>query len=97
TRDSVLALARDWGMKVEERKISIKEVFEAHEKGLLKEAFGTGTAATIAQIIVIGYDNKEYVLPPVEERKFSTKVDEALRAIRKGKMEDKFHWMYKVC
>jgi branched-chain amino acid aminotransferase len=96
TRNTVLTLARDWGMKVEERKVSIKEVFEAIEKGTLKEVFGCGTAATIAQIIGIGHEGKDYALPPVAERKFSTKVDEVLRNIRKGKAEDKFKWMMKV-
>ena len=96
TRDSVLALARDWGMKVEDRKVSLREVAEAYEKGELKEAFGCGTAATIAQIVGIGFEGKDFVLPPVEDRKFSTKVDETLRLIRKGKLEDKMHWMHKV-
>jgi branched-chain amino acid aminotransferase len=96
TRDSVLMLAKDWGYKVEERKVSIKEIIEAHANGELKEAFGCGTAATIAQIIGIGYEGKDYDLPAVEERKFSPKVDETLRRIRKGEMEDKFNWMLKV-
>lgn len=96
TRKSVLALARDWGMKVEERKISISEIVEAHAKGTLTEAFGVGTAATIAQIIGIGYEDKVYDLPAVETRKFSNKIDETLRNIRKGKAEDKFNWMYKI-
>lgn len=96
TRSSVLALARDWGMKVEERKVSIKEVFEAINKGTLKEVFGCGTAATIAQIIGIGHEGKDYALPPVSERKFSPKVDQTLRDIRKGRLEDKHHWMMKV-
>jgi branched-chain amino acid aminotransferase len=96
TRNSVLMLARDWGMKVEERKVSISEVFEAHEKGTLKEVFGCGTAATIAQIIGIGHNGKDYMLPPVNERKFSNKIDETLRNIRKGKHADKFGWMMKV-
>ena len=97
TRDTVLTLAKHWGMKVEERKVSIPEMLEAHRKGLLKEAFGTGTAATIAQIVTIGCDGTDYQLPPVEERKFSTKVDETLRAIRKGKIADEFGWIEKVC
>jgi branched-chain amino acid aminotransferase len=96
TRNSVLALARKWGMPVEERKVSIKEVFEAIDQGTLKEVFGCGTAATIAQIIGIGYNGNDYALPPVADRKFSTKVDETLRAIRKGKTEDTMHWMLKV-
>lgn len=96
TRKSVIELAQSWGMKVEERKVSIKEVFEAHAKGELKEVFGCGTAATIAQIIGIGYEGKDYDLPPVSERKFSNKVDETLRNIRKGKVADTMHWMLKV-
>jgi branched-chain amino acid aminotransferase len=96
TRNSVLALARDWGMKVEERKVSISEVFDAISKGTLQEMFGCGTAATIAQIVGIGQNGKDYVLPPVDKRPFSTKVDETLRAIRKGRAEDKFSWMMKI-
>ena len=96
TRKSVLELARNWGVKVEERKVSIKEVFEAHENGTLKEVFGCGTAATIAQIITIGYNDKDYELAPIADRKFSNKVDEALRKIRKGKIEDKMNWMVKI-
>lgn len=96
TRSSVLTLAREWGMKVEERKVSIAEVFEAQKNGTLKEIFGVGTAATIAHIIGIGYNGKDYDLPPVSERKFAPKVDETLRLIRKGRMEDKNHWMLKV-
>ena len=41
-------------------------------------------------------EGKDYALPPVEERQFSNKVDETLRNIRKGKVEDKFNWMYPV-
>ena len=96
TRRSVLELARSWGMQVEERKIPITEVLEAHANGTLKEAFGVGTAATIAQIIGIGHMDKDYALPPVEQREFSNKIDETLRNIRKGKVEDKFDWMYKI-
>jgi branched-chain amino acid aminotransferase len=96
TRNSVLTLARDWGMKVEERKVSIEEVFNAYDKGQLKEVFGVGTAATVAQIIGIGHNGKDYMLPPVAERKFSTKIDDTLRQIRKGRLPDKFGWMFKV-
>jgi branched-chain amino acid aminotransferase len=97
TRDTVITLAKHWGYQVEERKVSIVEILAAHANGTLKEAFGTGTAATIAQIVTIGYEGKDYQLPPVEERKFSPRVDETLRNIRKGKEEDIFGWMEKVC
>lgn len=96
TRKSVLAIARDWGMKVEERKVSIQEIVEAQNKGTLQEAFGTGTAATIAHISHIGIEDQLFALPDVSMRKFSPKVDAYLRDIRKGKVSDKFGWMYKI-
>src|SRR5438552_823557 len=44
TRDSVLALVREWGMRLSERAISIDEVVDAAWKGTLQEVWGTGTA-----------------------------------------------------
>ena len=96
TRDSVLTLARDWGMKVQERRIAVDEIFDAHARGYLQEAFGTGTAATIAHIAAIGYKGKDYELPPVPQRVFSNKVHRALDDIRHGRAEDKHNWVYKI-
>jgi branched-chain amino acid aminotransferase len=94
TRDSVLTLARDWKMKVQERKISIDEVIDAHKKGTLDEAFGTGTAATIAHISQIGFEGKDYILPDTNGRIFSNRVAQELENIRKGRSEDIHNWMY---
>ena len=96
TRDSVLTIARDWKMKVQERKISVDEVLDAHARGTLNEAFGTGTAATIAHISQIGFEGKEYVLPEVHEQLFSKRVAQELENIRKGRAADIHNWMYKI-
>jgi branched-chain amino acid aminotransferase len=96
TRNSVLHLARHWGMKVEERKISVTELVQALENGMVEEAFGAGTAATIAQIELIGYEGKNYQLPPVSERKFSNKVYQELEGIKRGLIADPFDWMMKI-
>jgi branched-chain amino acid aminotransferase len=96
TRNSVLTLARDWGMKVEERKVEVKEVLEAIKNGTLQEAFGTGTAATIAQIAAIGYGDEQFQLPAIEGRKFSNRVLKEMDAIKTGKAEDKHNWIYKL-
>lgn len=96
TRDSVLQLARDWGMTVEERKISTDEILEAHANGTLEEAFGCGTAAVIAPIITIGYNGKDYELPAVENRKFSNKVGTELDKIKTGEIADPHNWMVKI-
>lgn len=58
TRRTVLQLAKDWNMKVEERALSIDEVFEQHENGNLKEVFGAGTAAVISPVGKIHHEGK---------------------------------------
>lgn len=96
TRDSVLTLARDWGMKVEERRISVEELIKSLEAGRVKEAFGAGTAATIAHIELIGYEDRDYVLPPISERKFANRILEELESIKHGNTSDKFSWLYSI-
>lgn len=96
TRDSVLTLARDWGMEVEERKVSVDEIISACKSGELQEAFGVGTAATIAHIDLIAYDGVDYQLKPVENREFSNHILKTLDEIRTGRAEDKFGWIYKL-
>lgn len=94
TRDSVLTLAKSWGMKVEERRISVKEVIEALNTGNLKEAFGCGTAASIAPIKTIGYEGNDYNLG--SEMPVSTRFFDALNDIKTGASEDQWNWVYKV-
>jgi len=96
TRDSVLTIARDWNMKVEERKISVDEIIDAQRNGTLQEAFGTGTAATIAPICLIGYEGNDYSLPPIQTTSFSSRVNKELDDIKKGRIADRHGWMVKV-
>ncbi len=96
TRNSILTLAKEEGIKVEERRISITEIVKAIGQGKLQEAFGAGTAATIVQIKMIHIDGVDYELPPVETRKYSNKFLDTLNKIRSGELEDKHHWIYKI-
>ena len=96
TRHSILDLARSWGMKVEERRVTVKEVIEAAQQGTLQEAFGAGTAATIAQIAEITYEGQTYRLPEPAEREFSNKALKALKEIRYGLSPDTFGWNYMI-
>lgn len=96
TKDSVLNIARSWGLKVEERPIPVAEVIEAAKNGTLKEAFGAGTAATIANISTIHFEGVDYELPAVEEREFSTKIYKFLDDLKRGKVEDTFGYVVNV-
>lgn len=96
TRDSVLILARDMGVDVQERPVSLEEVATAHRNGTLKDAFGVGTAATIATIELIGYEGEDLILPAIESRQLSTAIAHKLTAIRYGEEQDAYGWMVKV-
>jgi len=96
TRRSVLQLARDWGVPVEERRVASREVMDALRSGTLTEAFGVGTAVTIAPIATIGFEGQDYDLPAVLPGNFSRRVGEALDAIRNGQAPDPHGWMVPV-
>lgn len=96
TRDSVITLAKDWGMEVEERRVEVTEVIDALKSREVTEVFGTGTAATIAPIKAIGYEGIDYELPPVEGWEFSSKVLKTLEDYKRGKIDDKYNWIVKI-
>lgn len=92
TKRSVLELAEKWGVPVEERKVTVKEVYEAAKNGTLQEVFGAGTAATIAQIKTIGFEDGDIEMPPIENRTFSNKVLQYLDDVKYGAIEDENNW-----
>ncbi|MDJ1468649.1 branched-chain amino acid aminotransferase [Cytophagaceae bacterium DM2B3-1] len=96
TRDSVLKVAQKLGIPTEERAVSVKEVIDAAKNGNLQEAFGVGTAATIAPIAVIGHEGTDYTLPAVENRTIAPRIQTALDDIKTGKAADPFGWILKV-
>jgi branched-chain amino acid aminotransferase len=96
TRRSVLQVARDMGVTVEERKVSSVEVMAALAAGQLQEAFGVGTAATIAPIATIGYEGNDYHLPATGPDALSRRISNALDAIRTGQAPDAHGWMVAV-
>ena len=95
TRDSVVDLLSEMGYKVEERRLSIMEIIDAHKAGTLKEVFGTGTAATISLIKELRY--KDYVMEfDVDAWTIAPTVKQKLNAIRYGQVPDNHQWMMKV-
>ncbi|MGB4770565.1 MAG: branched-chain amino acid aminotransferase [Chitinophagaceae bacterium] len=95
TRSSAITLLTEIGFSVEERALSIEEVMDAYRSGQLKEAFGTGTAATISYIKELRY--KDFVMEfQTETWEAAPEVKRRLDAIREGKVEDRFGWMYPV-
>jgi branched-chain amino acid aminotransferase len=96
TRRSVVAIAEEWGVQVEERRISIDEVFEAHSSGSLREVFGAGTAAVISPVGLIHHRGNTITLDQDEIGPFAKKMFDRLTGIQYGKIEDTFGWTHPV-
>jgi branched-chain amino acid aminotransferase len=93
TRDSIIKIAQYWGVRVEERDVYVTEVIDAFENGTLQEAFGTGTAANIAPISVIGHEGKDYKVPVSTPDNFSMRALQFLTDLKAGRVEDPFGWI----
>lgn len=96
TRDSLITLMREAGRTVEERRVTLDEILQAHDAGTLREAFGAGTAATVTHIKRIHCDGKDYVLPPVEERRVGPEARESLSALMSGRAPDPHGWVERI-
>ena len=95
TRKSVIALAERNGIATEVRKITISELLEASEEGILMEIFGAGTAAVISPVTGFSYKDQVYDLPDLENS-FANRFKTELMDIQYNRSEDPFGWRYEV-
>lgn len=95
TRDSAIEVLREEGYTVEEGPIHIDDVVRAYQAGELKEAFGTGTAATISMIKELRYEDFTIKFD-VEGAKVAPTVKRVLTDIREGRRKDTRGWMFKI-
>jgi branched-chain amino acid aminotransferase len=96
TRDSVLRLTKDWGLKVSEKKISIDDVLAANEKGSLQEIFGTGTAAVISPVGELNYKGQICTINKGKTGEIAQKLFAELQAIQNGYQKDHYNWVVEV-
>ena len=92
TRDSVIRLCKEWGVPVEERKISVDELIEAQKNGTLEEVFGTGTAAVISPVGKLRYKDDVMTIGSGEIGQLSQKLYDTVTGIQTGKTADNFGW-----
>ena len=96
TRNSVIQLCKSWGYEVEERKISVDELLEAQENGILEECFGTGTAAVISPVGKLRYKDDVMTIQDGETGELSLKLYDTITGIQLGRLPDEFGWRLKV-
>jgi branched-chain amino acid aminotransferase len=97
TRDSIIHIANEWGLNLEERAISIDEVIAASENGTLNEAFGTGTAAVVTPVGELCYKDNCITINDGQVGSITQKLYDELVAIQYGQKEDPYGWVVKVC
>ena len=96
TRDSILTLLRDWGVKASERPISIDEVFAASRAGTLAEMWGTGTAAVVSPVGELGYKGERITIGGGKTGPLTQRLYDAIVSIQYGTAPDKHGWTVPV-
>src|SRR3989475_4848670 len=96
TRDSVLTLMREWGLRVSERPVTIDEVATAAHNGKLAEVWGTGTAAVISPVGELSYKGERIVINGGRIGELTQKLYDAIVAIQYAEAPDSHRWMVTV-
>jgi branched-chain amino acid aminotransferase len=92
TRDSILTLLRDWGIKASERQISIDEVVDASRQGRLAEMWGTGTAAVVSPVGELAYKDDRLIINGGKTGPLTRKLYETIVGIQYGDSNDAHDW-----
>jgi branched-chain amino acid aminotransferase len=92
TRDSVIRLLRDRGLRVSERKLTIDEIRSAHAQGQLREVFGTGTAAVVSPVGELGFDDGDITIGNGQAGPLALSLFAEINAIQRGEAEDRYGW-----
>ena len=85
-------LCRDWGLEVEERRISVDELIDAQKSGKLEEVFGSGTAAVISPVGKLRYKDDVMTIGNGEIGELSQKLYDTVTGIQLGRIEVKYGW-----
>ncbi len=92
TRSSIIEILKHHDYAVEERKVTIDEIFEAAANGTFVEAFGTGTAALIANIELI-QDGDHKIEMTEADWDLSNRMKNYINSLRAGEIEDPYGWV----
>lgn len=96
TRDSIIKLAREWGIIVCEKPISMGSIEKAVDENRVIEMFGSGTAAIVSPIKQIKYVDRLLDIPLDPSKKSSqagaltAKLAETIMGIQYGEIPHKW-------
>ena len=95
TRKSIIKLAKDSKIDIEERIITVDELMNAQNKGKLMEIFGTGTAVVILPIKTFGYQKNDFNLPDLKNP-WSLMLKKKLNDIQYDRSAEYENWKLKI-
>ncbi len=96
TLASILQVARDRGLVVEQRRVSIDEWREGAESGHIVGAFACGTAAVVVPIGKLVADDYEIVHEGDAATELAMSLRDELTGIQYGRVEDRHGWMLRL-
>lgn len=96
TRDSILKLAPELGIKVQERRISLDDLLAGIRSGTISEMFGSGTAAVVSPIAELMVDERMVKIGTGEPGQISRQLFDAIVGIHRGRAEDRFGWCHEI-
>ena len=96
TRASVIELAREQGLKVEERAYSFEQWRDDAAAGRVKEVFACGTAAVISAIGKVRHSDGEFTIADGGTGPITQRIHGLLTGIQRGKVKDTHGWVRRV-
>ncbi len=96
TRDSLLTLAGDRGLRTEERPIVLDDWRSSVAAGVTREAFACGTAAVVAPIRQVVTRDGAWDAGCDPRRPVTAVLRDALTAVQRGRAADPYGWRHPV-
>jgi branched-chain amino acid aminotransferase len=96
TRASVIELLRERGETVSERRLGLEELRVAHARGDLHEIFGTGTAAVVSPVGILGFADGDITIGDGRPGRLGVSLFEEIVSIQYGRAEDRHGWLTPV-
>jgi len=96
TRASIIELARDLGLRVEERPYAFDTWRSDASSGLVREAFACGTAAVIAAIGEVRHVGGSFKIGDGQDGPVTRRLREQLTGLQRGAYPDPHGWLHAI-
>lgn len=96
TRSSIVTIAQDCGLDVQERRYSMVEWEDDARSGRLVEAFACGTAAVVVGIGQVESNSGSFTVGTGGVGSLTTALKDDLVALQRGELPDRHGWLLQV-